>query len=129
MTTQGTIQKRLVSSSLDARRDGNTPLAIPMRVIDGVEVFECPAYYAFGARYPDGVCHDGHICDADQDYCTEEFTGYIPCPACNNVEYQKYLERGGNIVYPYGYNIAHPDDYFMPRIGVEAWNKTRGRDE
>ena len=115
--------------SAEATSAAREPLAIPRSTTkDGLEVFDCPMFYAFGAGYPDGTCHDGHICDADSDHCTEESNGHIPCPACCNDEYQTYLAEGGDIMYPYGFDVTHPDDYFMPRIGIDAWRVARDGD-
>ena len=46
--------------------------------------------YEFGASYPDSVCIDGYLWDADS--CDEPGSGFhiggeIPCPACNTSEY------------------------------------------
>lgn len=71
----------------------------------------CPQFYAFGAPYPDGYCHDGHIDDADSDRCYADFD-YRPCPNCNNAEYLKRLRAGGEFMPPYGYDEVVPGDYF-----------------
>jgi hypothetical protein len=45
----------------------------------------------FGANYPDSVCIDGYLWDADSGNATVdgwEYThgGELPCPACNETE-------------------------------------------
>jgi len=47
--------------------------------------------YEFGAHYPDSICIDGYLWDADSG-----FEGYldnggdIPCPACNREKWLSY---------------------------------------
>ena len=77
----------------------------------------CPGiFYAFGARYPDGQCHDGHLDDADSEYCYEDFD-YRPCPYCKNAEYQAQLVDDGHFMPPYAYGEVVPGDYFTIPIG------------
>lgn len=72
----------------------------------------CPGqFYAFGAPYPDGTCHDGHLDDADGDGCTIDFD-YRPCPYCENAAYLERLADDGHFTPPYGYNLVHPGDFF-----------------
>jgi hypothetical protein len=45
----------------------------------------------FGASYPDSVCIDGYLWDADSGYPSDggwvyTFGGDIPCPQCNPVD-------------------------------------------
>lgn len=77
-------------------------------------------FYAFGAGYPDGGCHDGHIDDLDSDYCILD-RDYRPCPWCNNAEYLEQLFDGGHFMPPYGYIESVPGDFFMPPAGWTIW--------
>ena len=54
--------------------------------------------YEFGACYPDSVCIDGFLWDADSGEPGEslEHGGEIPCPKCNHDEFLAYHEE--NIV-------------------------------
>ena len=55
--------------------------------------------HEFGAWYPDSVCIDGYLWDADSGYRDETgkyawiYThgGDIPCPKCNRKEYEEYF--------------------------------------
>lgn len=55
--------------------------------------------YEFGANYPDSVCIDGYLWDADSGGATEDgweytFGGEIPCPNCNALEWRaQYKEE------------------------------------
>lgn len=71
----------------------------------------CPDVYAYGAPYPDGYCHDGHIDDADSDYCNVDFD-HRPCPNCRNEEYLQRLREGGHFMPPFGYVKVVAGDYF-----------------
>ena len=68
-------------------------------------------FYAFGASYPDGECHDGHIDDADDEHCMVD-SDYRPCPNCNNEEYQKRLKDDGHFMPPFGFGEVVKGDYF-----------------
>lgn len=52
--------------------------------------------HEFGAVYPDSVCIDGYLWDADSGGCDEDGNSYldhggdIPCPSCNAKEHIKY---------------------------------------
>jgi hypothetical protein len=72
----------------------------------------CPGvFYAFGASYPDGNCHDGHLDDSDSDYCYLDFD-YRPCPFCRNSEYLEDLADYGHFMPPFGYGEVVSGDYF-----------------
>lgn len=47
-------------------------------------------FYAFGASYPDGSCHEGRLTDDDSDYISEDGA---PCPLCNAEEYGRWTEE------------------------------------
>ena len=52
--------------------------------------------HEFGATYPDSVCIDGFLWDADSgDACGEGWCytngGEIPCPQCNAEKHADYL--------------------------------------
>lgn len=54
--------------------------------------------FEFGATYPDSVCIDGYLWDADSgDSCGDGWCytvgGEIPCPRCNTEEYNNYLKE------------------------------------
>jgi hypothetical protein len=53
--------------------------------------------YEFGARYPDSVCYEGRLLDADN--CDNEGNLYdqdedIPCPICRRAEAVKWWASG-----------------------------------
>ena len=60
--------------------------------------------HEFGANYPDSVCIDGYLWDADSGESTEDGWAYdhggeIPCPECNHEAWMEYMhddieERG-----------------------------------
>jgi len=53
--------------------------------------------YEFGATYPDSVCIDGFLWDADSGYSDGEdgwnftFGGDLPCPKCNMQEHNQHI--------------------------------------
>jgi hypothetical protein len=54
--------------------------------------------HEFGATYPDSVCIDGYLWDADSGDATEDgwlYThgGDIPCPKCNSAEHEDYFAK------------------------------------
>lgn len=51
--------------------------------------------HEFGAQYPDSVCIDGYLWDADSGDASDDgwiYTsgGDIPCPKCNAEEHREY---------------------------------------
>lgn len=65
-----------------------SPLDIPVRGCDYQG-------HEFGASYPDSVCIDGYLWDADSgDACEDGWCytigGEIPCPKCNAEAYAEY---------------------------------------
>lgn len=55
--------------------------------------------HEFGATYPDSVCIDGYLWDADSGDAGEDgwiYTngGEIPCPKCNAETYAEYCREG-----------------------------------
>lgn len=47
--------------------------------------------YEFGAHYPDSLCCDGHLWDADSgDEMGMDNGGDIPCPLCNRKNWLSY---------------------------------------
>lgn len=54
--------------------------------------------HEFGASYPDSVCIDGFLWDADSGYaCGDDWCytngGEIPCPKCNAEAYATYCRE------------------------------------
>jgi hypothetical protein len=54
----------------------------------------------FGARYPDSVCIDGYLWDADSGNADPSGEGWlydsggeIPCPSCNEKTAAKYADK------------------------------------
>ena len=48
----------------------------------------------FGATYPDAVCIDGYLWDADSgDHDGLTNGGELPCPQCNVAEYEEYVKE------------------------------------
>jgi hypothetical protein len=74
--------------------------------------------HEFGATYPDSVCIDGSLWDADSGDATDdggwEYTngGDIPCPECNHAEWlnrqQEDLEERGWVAADEGLPNAPP---------------------
>lgn len=84
------------------------PVREPLLITDA----PCPSsFYAFGASYPDGYCHDGHLDDADDDCCRVDYD-YRPCPYCKPAEYQAQLRDRGFFMPPFGYERVVRGDYF-----------------
>ncbi len=59
----------------------------------------------FGASYPDSVCIDGYLWDADSgDACGESWCytngGEIPCPKCNAEAYTEYCREADEEAIP-----------------------------
>jgi len=53
--------------------------------------------HEFGATYPDSVCIDGYLWDADSGDATQDGEGWIytnggdiPCPKCNAEAHREY---------------------------------------
>jgi len=62
--------------------------------------------HEFGAQYPDSVCIDGYLWDADSDLT---IGGDMPCPQCNHAAWRDYYaeayfddgyERAANYKWP-----------------------------
>ena len=71
--------------------------------------------YEFGASYPDSMCIDGLLWDADSEddgYLTNG--GELPCPRCNTEGYLRYaLERAKNG----GSGLS----MFTPHVAMASW--------
>ncbi|WP_299073402.1 hypothetical protein [uncultured Paraglaciecola sp.] len=58
--------------------------------------------YEFGAHYPDSVCIDGYLWDADSGGSDEngetylDSGGVLPCPECNSKSYVRYMAEDWN---------------------------------
>lgn len=57
---------------------------------------QCPSFPFFGASYPDTICMDGLLHDADD--CADNGDIYLkdepfPCPFCNGEEYVKWASN------------------------------------
>jgi len=52
----------------------------------------------FGANYPDAICVDGYMCDADAGECVGDGVIYpqsdYPCPVCNTDAWIEYVGVG-----------------------------------
>ncbi len=99
----------------------------PLRITDA----PCPSsFYAFGAPYPDGFCHDGHLDDADDDCCRVDYD-YRPCPYCKPIDYQAQLRDRGFFMPPYGYDHVVRGDYFscLTRNGKKLVRRDAARRE
>jgi hypothetical protein len=99
--------------------------------------------YEFGANYPDSVCIDGYLWDADS--CDEpggktlRVGGELPCPECNHdawLEYQKdevlndggvaFLEGKPESVCPFPAKARYPQDgEKLKQWWIEGWKEAQ----
>lgn len=100
----------------------------------------------FGAQYPDSVCIDGYLWDADSGVAGDDgwvYTngGDLPCPQCNHDEYREY--HADSVIedayiaasdgkWPFAKPRWKQDRLWMWRLQLQGvfsflWDKTRGR--